>query len=182
MRKRCFVSFVLLHRQFYGRLFSRTPCHRISDIAIFNKLKPFIHFKAGNNRRWKFGNNGKQYTQSQSSIFSVDCFFFALFILNEVLKARFDIIRGIFFLKIPIKYWFAFYSDKELDWMRAISRERLCFPRPCNAPDNVKPQGGGGWVGHEVGILKFSEKMSQIPHLRDNITGQKYQKLPPWGE
>ena len=39
-----------------------------------------------------------------------------------------------------------------------------------------KEGGGGGEVGHGVGILTFSEKMSQIPHTRDNIIGQKYQK------
>ena len=43
----------------------------------------------------------------------------------------------------------------------------------------LDPVGGGGgvraWgmVGHGVGILTFSEKMSQIPHLRDNIISQK---------
>ena len=41
---------------------------------------------------------------------------------------------------------------------------------------------GGEVVGHGVGILTFSEKMSQIPRLRDNIICQKYQKPPPWGE
>ena len=33
-----------------------------------------------------------------------------------------------------------------------------------------------------MGILTFSEKMTQIPYLRDNIIGQKYQKSPPWDE
>ena len=49
---------------------------------------------------------------------------------------------------------------------------------------NVKSQdgGGGGGVGQGVGILTFSEKMRQIPHPRDNIIGQKYQKPPRWGE
>ena len=46
----------------------------------------------------------------------------------------------------------------------------------------LSPSGGGGGVGHGVGILTFSEKMSQIPHPRDNIIGQKYQNPPPWGE
>ena len=42
------------------------------------------------------------------------------------------------------------------------------------APINVKPQeGGGGVVGQGVGILTFSEKMSQIPHPCDNIISQK---------
>ena len=33
-----------------------------------------------------------------------------------------------------------------------------------------------------AGILTFSEKMRQIPHPRDNIIGQKYQKPPRWDE
>ena len=53
------------------------------------------------------------------------------------------------------------------------------------APINVKSQDvgrGGGGVGQGVRILTFSEKMRQIPHQRDNIIGQKYQKPPRWGE
>ena len=52
------------------------------------------------------------------------------------------------------------------------------------APINVKSQdgAGGGGVGQGVGILRFSDKMRQIPHPRDNIIGQKYQKPPCWGE
>ena len=54
------------------------------------------------------------------------------------------------------------------------------------APINVKSQDGagrgGGRVGQGVGILTFSEKMRQIPHPRDNIIGQEYQKHPCWGE
>ena len=45
------------------------------------------------------------------------------------------------------------------------------------APINVKPQDGGGGGGGG-GILTSSEKMRQIPHPRDNIIGQKYQKQP----
>ena len=52
---------------------------------------------------------------------------------------------------------------------------------PINAPIIAKPQRGGG-VRRGLGILTFSEKMSQILHLQDDIIGQKYQKPPPWGE
>ena len=48
----------------------------------------------------------------------------------------------------------------------------------CNAPINVKPEGGE--VRQGVGILTFSEKMSQILHPRDNIIDQKY-KIPDPG-
>ena len=40
------------------------------------------------------------------------------------------------------------------------------------APINVKPQGGGGGVGHGVGILTFSFKKIQIPHPPYKIIGQ----------
>ena len=46
----------------------------------------------------------------------------------------------------------------------------------------LSPSGSrrGGGVGQGVGILTFSEKMSQIPHPCDNINGQKYQKPTPF--
>ena len=40
--------------------------------------------------------------------------------------------------------------------------------------------GGGVVVRLGVGILTFSEKMSQILHPRDNITDEKYQNPPSW--
>ena len=44
-------------------------------------------------------------------------------------------------------------------------------PSEVIAPINVKPEGGRGEVGHEVGMLNFSLK-KKISNPRDKIVGQ----------
>ena len=62
--------------------------------------------------------------------------------------------------KSKISHWLLLFVHQHL----YIMHLSMLSPR--------KGPGGGG-------ILTFSEKMSQIPHPRDNIVGQKYQKPPP---